>query len=77
MWAYFDQKRAALERWHQHLDKKILKGRLKAHIRQAVEGKKEFEEAMKLNMKLGPRSQAHKLAMKRRAAAVARLRIPA
>jgi integrase len=45
VWAYFDQKRAALERWHQHLDKKILKGRLKAHIRQAVEGKKEFEQA--------------------------------
>jgi hypothetical protein len=42
-----------------------------------VEGKKEFEQAMKLNMKLGPRSQAHKLAMKRRTAAAARLRIPA
>jgi hypothetical protein len=32
---------------------------------------------MKLNMKLGPRSQAHKRAMKRRTAAAARLRIPA
>jgi hypothetical protein len=77
VWAYFDQKRGALERRHQHLDWKILKGRLRAHIRQAVEGKKEFEEAMKLNMKLGPCSHAHKLAMKRRTAAAARLRIPA
>lgn len=36
-----------------------------------------FEEAMKVNMKLGPRSQAHKLAMKRRTVAAARQRIPA
>ena len=51
-----------------------------AHIRQAVDGKKQFEEAMKLNMKLGPRSDAHKLAMKRsdgRRSALARERVPA
>jgi len=79
VWAYFEQKRAALQLWHEHLDKRILKGKLKAHIRQAVDGKKQFEEAMKLNMKLGPHSEAHKLAVRRRAAAAARgrERIPA
>lgn len=77
VWAYFEQKREALQRWHEHLDKKILKGRLNAHIRQAVDGKKQFEEAMKLNMKLGPHSEAHKLGVRRRAAAVARQRLSA
>ena len=49
---------------------------LKAHICQAVE---QFEDAMKLNMKLGPHSEAHKAAVRRRAAAAARERerIPA
>jgi hypothetical protein len=74
VWAYFKQKREALQRWHEHLDKKILKGRLVDHIRQAVDGKKQFEEAMKLNMKLGPHSAAHKVAVRRRAAALARQR---
>ena len=41
-------------------------GTLNAHIRQAVDGKKQFEEAMKLNMKLGPHSKAHKMAVQRR-----------
>jgi hypothetical protein len=79
VWDYFDQEGAALQLWHEHLDKKILKGKLKAHIRQAVDGKKQFEEAMKLNMKLGARSEAHKAAVRRRAAAAARdrERIPA
>jgi hypothetical protein len=76
VWAYFDKKREALELWHEQLDKKILKGRLEAHIRQAIEGKKQFEEAMRRNMKLGPRS-AHKLAVRRRAAAATRQRIEA
>jgi hypothetical protein len=40
----------------------------------AMEGKKQFEEAMKLNMKLGPRSEAHKAAVRRRVAATARER---
>ena len=74
VWAYFEQKRQALQLWHEHLDRKILKGRLKAHIRQAVDGKKGFEEAMKLNMKLGPHSKAHKIAVRRRGAALARAR---
>lgn len=74
VWAYFKQKKEALELWHEHLDKKILKGRLVDHLRQAVEGKKLFEEAMKLNMKLGPHSEAHKIAVRRRAAALARQR---
>jgi hypothetical protein len=59
------------------LDRKILKGRLNAHIRQAVDGRKEFEEAMKLNMKLGPHSDAHKIAVRRRGGAVTRERVPA
>jgi len=75
VWAYFQQKREALQLWHEHLDKKILKGRLNAHIRQAVDGKKKFEEAMELNMKLGPHSEAHNLAVRRRAAATARERL--
>lgn len=66
VWAYFKQKREALELWHEHLDKKILNGRLADHIRQAVDGRKEFEEAMRLNMKLGPHSDAHRLAITRR-----------
>jgi hypothetical protein len=66
VWAYFEQKRDALRLWHAHLDKKVLKGRLNAHIRHAVDGKKQFEEAMKLNMKLGPHSEAHKVAVRRR-----------
>jgi integrase len=74
VWAYFEQKRQALQLWHEHLDRKILKGRLKAHIRQAVDGKKGFEEAMKLNMKLGPHSKAHKIAVRRRGAAIVRAR---
>lgn len=74
VWAYFRQKREALQLWHEHLDRKILKGRLVDHIRQAVDGKKQFEEAMKLNMKLGPHSKAHKVAVRRRAAALARER---
>lgn len=69
MWAYFKQKREALKLWHEHLDEKILKGRLVDHIRQAVDGKKQFEEAMKLNMKLGPHSDAHKVAVRQRSAA--------
>jgi hypothetical protein len=68
VWAYFNQKRDALQLWHQHLDKKILGGRLSDHIRRAVDGEKLFEEAMKLNMKLGPTSEQHKRAVARRAA---------
>jgi hypothetical protein len=68
VWAYFAQKRAALQLWHEHLDKKILKGRLNAHIRQAVSGSKQSEEAMRLNMKLGLHSEAHKRAVARRIA---------
>ncbi len=70
----FEQKRDALQLWHEHLDKKVLKGHLIEHVRQAVEGKKQFEEAMKLNMKLGPHSEAHKVAVRRRAVALARER---
>ena len=66
MWAYFKQKREAFELWDEHLDEKILKGRLLDHIRQAVDGKKQFEEAMKLSMKLGPHSDAHKVAVRQR-----------
>jgi integrase len=69
VWAYFKQKREALELWHEHLDRKILKRRLVDHIRQAVDGTKQFEEAMRLNMKLGPHSDAHKVALRRRSAA--------
>ena len=72
VWAYFKQKREALELWHEHLDEKILKGRLVDHIRQAVDGKKQYEEAMKQNMKLGPNSGAHKAAVRRRSTAAAR-----
>jgi Phage integrase family len=72
VWAYFKQKREALQLWHEHLDKKVLNGGLLRHIRQAVDGKKQFEEAMELNMKLGPHSEAHKLAVRRRAAVAAR-----
>lgn len=68
VWAYFKQKREALELWHAHLDEKILKGRLIDHIRQAVDGKKQFDEAIKLNMKLGPLSDAHKVAVRRQSA---------
>jgi hypothetical protein len=67
VWAYFNQKRQALQLWHEHLDKKVLGGRLRDHIRRAVDGEKLFEEAMKLNMKLGPHSPQHQLAMGRRA----------
>jgi integrase len=74
VWAYFKQKREALELWHEHLDKKILKGRLVDHIRQAVDGQKQFEDAMKLNMKLGPHSDAHKVGVRRRSAASPRER---
>jgi hypothetical protein len=77
VWAYFEQKRQALQLWHEHLDKKILKGRLTAHIRQAVDGKKKFEEAMQLNMKLGPHSKAHKIAVRRRRPRMQRERVPA
>jgi hypothetical protein len=42
-----------------------------------VDGKKHFEEAMKLNMKLGPHSEAHKVAVRRRASAASRERVPA
>src|SRR5262249_52272399 len=77
VWAYFEQKRHALQLWHEHLDKKILKGRLNAHIRQAVDGKKHFEEAMKLNMKLGPHSKAYKAAVRRRGSAIAHERVSA
>lgn len=66
VWAYFEQKKEALQLWHEHLDKKLLKGRLNRHIRQAAGGKKQFEEAMRLNMKLGPLSAAHRLAVRRR-----------
>jgi hypothetical protein len=59
VWAYFKQKSEALELWHAHLDEKILMGRLVDHVGQAVDGKKQFEETMKLNMKLGPHSQSH------------------
>jgi hypothetical protein len=72
VWAYFKQKREVLQLWHKHLDHKILKGTLADHIRQAVDGPKQFEEAMKLNMKLGPRSDAHQLAVRRRAAVTPR-----
>jgi integrase len=74
VWAYFTQKKEALQLWHQHLDRKILEGRLIDHIRQAVSGKKQFEEAMELNMKLGPHSEAHKQAVRRRSAALVRQR---
>jgi integrase len=74
VWAYFKQKREALQLWHKHLDHKILKGTLADHIRQAVDGPKQFEEAMKLNMKLGPCSDAHQLAVRRRAAVTPRRR---
>ncbi len=53
-WAFFEQKRKALQLWHEHLDKKILEGRLIAHTRRAVDGTKQL--ATKLNMKLGPHS---------------------
>ena len=43
-----------------------------ATIRQAVDGKKQYEEAMKQNMKLGPNSGAHKAAVRRRSTAAAR-----
>lgn len=66
VWAYFKQKREALSLWHEHLDKKILDGRLVEHIQQAVDGIKLFEEAKRLNMKLGPHSEAHKRAVRRR-----------
>ena len=59
------EKREALQLWHEHLDKKILEGRLVEHIHQAVDGTKRFEEAMKLNMKLGPQSDAHHAAVRR------------
>lgn len=36
------------------------------HIRQAADGEKQFEEAMRLNMKLGPHSEAHWQAVKHR-----------
>jgi integrase len=65
VWAYFRQKREALTLWHEHLDKKILEGTLIEHIHQAVDGKKQFEEAMRLNMKLGPRGEAHRLSVRR------------
>ncbi len=60
----------------EHLDRKLLKGKLTAHIRQAVDGKKQLEDAMKLKMKLGPHSEAHKAAVRRSATAAARDRIP-
>jgi hypothetical protein len=73
VWAYLKQKREALTLWHEHLDK-ILGGTLVEHVHQAVDGKKRFEEAMKLNMKFGPTSDAHRLALRRRVAARARER---
>lgn len=66
VWAYFKQKREALQLWHEHLDKKLLDGRLREHIEQAVDGPKLFEEAKRLNMKLGPTSEAHRSAIAQR-----------
>lgn len=74
VWAYFEQKREALQLWYEHLDEKVLKGASSAQIRQAVDGKKQFEEAMKLNMKLGPHWEARKVAVRRRVEALARER---
>ncbi len=65
VWAYFQQKHDALLLWHEHLDKKLLGGKLLKLMRKAVDGKKKYEEAMKRNMKLGPHSQAHRLAVGR------------
>jgi hypothetical protein len=35
-----------------------------------VDGKKQYLDAMRLNMRLGPHSEAHKAAVRRRVAAV-------
>jgi integrase len=67
VWAYFQHKHDALLRWHEHLDRKLLGGKLLQLIRRSVDGKKKYEEAMKRNMKLGPHSEAHRLAVRRRA----------
>jgi integrase len=75
VWAYFKQKREALELWHAHLDKKILAGRLMRYIRQVVDGKKHFEEAMDHNRRMGPHSEAHKRAMRARTEAAVRRKL--
>jgi hypothetical protein len=60
VWAYFKQKREALVIWHEYLDKKILSGQLVDSIHRAVDSEKQFEKAMRLNMKLGPLARAIK-----------------
>lgn len=72
VWAYFNQKRDALLLWHEHLDKKILGGTLIEHVHQAVDGQKQFEAAMKLNMKLGPHAESYRLAVGQRTVARSR-----
>jgi integrase len=72
VWAYFNQKRQALLLWHEHLDKKILGGTLIEHVHQAVDGQKQFEAAMKLNMKLGPQSESYRSAVDPRTVARSR-----
>ncbi len=37
----------ALLLWHEHLDKKLLGGKLLKLMRMAIDGKKKYEEAMK------------------------------
>jgi integrase len=46
LWAYFDQKRAALEKWHAFIDQKVLDGNTLAYLDRAFTARRDYEDRL-------------------------------